>query len=53
MRKLEIAPRPLLLGQVVETPVWPYVARASLHTFVYAAALLALGALVFRKRDFQ
>jgi len=44
--------RPLLLGQIAMQPVWPYVALASLQAASYAAALLVVGALVFRKRDF-
>lgn len=46
-------PRPLLLGQVPEAPLWSYLARASLYAAFFSAALLALGALIFRKRDFQ
>lgn len=46
-------PRPLLLGQVPETPLWGYVARAGFHAIFFSAVLLSLGALVFRKRDFQ
>lgn len=50
---LYVPPRPLLLGQVVAAPVWPYVARAGLHALFFSAVLLSIGALVFRKRDFQ
>lgn len=50
---LYVPPRPLLLGQVAEAPLWPFVAQASLHAALYATVLLALGALIFRKRDFQ
>ncbi len=50
---LYVPPRPLLLGQVADTPLWPFVIQASLHAVVYATALLSLGALIFRKRDFQ
>ena len=45
--------RPLLLGQVSGSPVWPFVGVAALHAISYATILLTLGALVFRKRDFQ
>jgi Cu-processing system permease protein len=45
--------RPLLLGQVVETPVWGFVALAAAHAVFYATILLTLAALIFRKRDFQ
>jgi Cu-processing system permease protein len=44
--------RAFLLGLVAGQPVWPYVASAALHAAFYAGALLALSALVFRKRDF-
>ncbi len=44
--------RPLLLGQIATQPVWPYVGLASVQAASYAAALLVVGALVFRKRDF-
>jgi Cu-processing system permease protein len=45
--------RPLLLGQVALQPVWPYVALAGVQAASYAAALLVVGALIFRKRDFS
>ena len=45
--------RPLLLGQVPGTPVWPYVGVAAAHALFYTVVVLCLGALVFRKRDFQ
>ena len=48
-----VPPRPLMLGEVASTPVWPYVASAWLNAVLYAAVLLALSALVFRRRDFQ
>jgi hypothetical protein len=44
--------RALLLGQVLEHPVWPYVGGAALQALLYAAGLLAASALAFRKRDF-
>jgi len=44
--------RALLLGAVVEHPVWPYVGEAALHALLYAAGILAASALIFRKRDF-
>lgn len=46
-------PRPLLLGQVPEAPLGPYLVEAALHALAFVTVLLALGALVFRKRDFQ
>ena len=45
--------RPLLLGELVEHPVWGYVGIAAGHAAFYSALLLAVGALIFRKRDFQ
>lgn len=43
--------RPLLLGQVPEVALVPYVVRASANAALYAALLLVLGAAIFRKRD--
>ena len=45
--------RPLLLGQLAAVPLWSYVGRACLMALLYAALLLTLSAIVFRKRDFQ
>jgi ABC-type transport system involved in multi-copper enzyme maturation permease subunit len=45
--------RPLLLGHVPDSPVWPFVAVAAAHAVFYATLLLTLSALIFRKRDFQ
>jgi Cu-processing system permease protein len=45
--------RALLLGQVVDHPVWRYVGTAALHATFYAAAVLGVAALAFRKRDFS
>jgi hypothetical protein len=45
--------RPLLLGQLATVPVWSYVGRAWMNAFFYAAVLLTLSAVIFRKRDFQ
>jgi hypothetical protein len=47
-----VPPRPLLLGQVPDKPVWPYVGEAAAHAVFYATGLLVLSAVVFRKRDF-
>jgi MFS family permease len=44
--------RPLLLGQVAGHPVWPYVGLAALQAVSYVTALLVIGSLAFRKRDF-
>ena len=48
-----VPPRPLLLGHVPDSPVWPFVAVAAAHALFYATLLLTLSALIFRKRDFQ
>jgi Cu-processing system permease protein len=45
--------RPLLLGQVADQAVWRYVGVAAIHAVFYATALLVVGALAFRKRDFS
>jgi hypothetical protein len=47
-----VPPRALLLGQVQGTPVWPYVGLAALHALLYVAALLAVSATAFARRDF-
>lgn len=44
--------RSLLLGEVSDQPVWPYVGLAAAYAVAYATALLVVGALAFRKRDF-
>jgi hypothetical protein len=50
---LYVPARPLLLGQVANQGVWPYVGVAAIHAFFYATALVVAGALAFRKRDFS
>lgn len=45
--------RSLLLGQVVGQRVWNYVAMAALQAVAYAAALLIIGSVAFRRRDFS
>jgi ABC-type transport system involved in multi-copper enzyme maturation permease subunit len=45
--------RPLLLDQLPGVPVAGYVVRAWINAGLYAAVLLALSALIFRRRDFQ
>jgi hypothetical protein len=44
--------RALLLGQVAEHPVWPYVGSSAVYAACYATVLLVLAAVVFRHRDF-
>jgi hypothetical protein len=48
-----VPPRPLLLGEIAETPAWRFVGGAATNALLYAALLLTVSALVFRKRDFQ
>jgi ABC-type transport system involved in multi-copper enzyme maturation permease subunit len=50
---LYVPARPLLLGQLPDIPVWPFVGNAAVIALAYATLLLVLSALVFRKRDFQ
>jgi Cu-processing system permease protein len=50
---LYVPARPVLLGQVPAVPLSTYVAGAWANAVFYAAVLLAVSALVFRKRDFQ
>ncbi len=49
---LYVPPRPVLLGQVADLPIWPYVGASALHAAAYSALLLAIAWLMFRKRDF-
>ncbi len=44
--------RALLLGQVAEHPVWPYVGMSAAYAVSYSTALLVVAAFVFRYRDF-
>lgn len=45
--------RTLLMGQVPESPVWPFVFTGEIHALFYATLLLTLSALIFNKRDFE
>jgi Cu-processing system permease protein len=45
--------RPLLLGQVPNVSLVKYVTGAWANAILYAAVLLTLSAIVFRRRDFQ
>ena len=45
-------PRALLLGEVQETPLWPFVAGAAQNALLYAVLLVTMGALLFQRRDF-
>ena len=47
-----VPPRPLLLGELPETPVWSFVGQASLQAIFYSAVALVAASLFFRKRDF-
>jgi hypothetical protein len=48
-----VPPRPLLLGQIADHPIWGYVGWAAIHALFYSTVLLIGGALAFRKRDFS
>lgn len=45
--------RPVLLGQVPEIPLGPYLLGACANALLYAVVLLVLSAVIFRRRDFQ
>ena len=47
-----VPPRPLLLGELPETPVWAFVGQASLQAVFYSTIALIAASLFFRKRDF-
>jgi Cu-processing system permease protein len=48
-----VPPRPLLLGEIADVPAWRFVGSAATNALFYAALLLTVSALIFRKRDFQ
>jgi len=48
-----VPPRPLLLGHIPTSPVWPHVGYAAMTAFFYVLVLVTASALVFQKRDFQ
>ncbi len=48
-----VPPRPLLLGEVSDVSLPGFAGAAAAHALFYAAALLTLSAVIFRKRDFQ
>ena len=50
---LYVPSRPVLLGQVPQIPITPYVLGAWGNALLYAVVLLAISAIVFRRRDFQ
>jgi hypothetical protein len=50
---LYVPPRALLVGDVPDVSISSFVFRAVVHSVVYSGALLALAALIFRRRDFQ
>ena len=49
---LYVPPRPLLTGEATGTSLPEYTALAALHALAWSAGLLAVAALVFRRRDF-
>jgi Cu-processing system permease protein len=44
--------RPLLTGEAADAALGPYLAMAALHAVAWTVVLLALSALIFRRRDF-
>jgi len=50
--QIYVPPRALLLGQVPETPVWPFVASAAQNAAMYALLFVTLAAISFQRRDF-
>lgn len=47
-----VPPRPLLSGEFVDQPLLPYIGMASIASLGWCLGLLALAAMIFRKRDF-
>jgi len=45
--------RPILLGEVPEVSTWSLVARGAAQSIAYSAVMLAVAALIFRRRDFS
>jgi Cu-processing system permease protein len=44
--------RPVLLGEVPDLPIWPFVAKSAAQALAYSAVMLGASALLFRRRDF-
>ncbi len=51
--QLYVPPRPVLQGTLTEISTGAYVAQAALHSVFYSVMILALAAVLFRRRDFQ
>lgn len=49
---LYVPPRPLLTGESVGAPLGQYLGMAALQALCWAAGLLAIASLIFRRRDF-
>lgn len=47
-----VPPRPLLSGEFVDQPLLPYIGMAGLAAFGWCLGLLAVAAMIFRRRDF-
>jgi len=47
-----VPPRTLLTGEAVGVSYWPYTGAATIQALAWATGLLALSALIFRRRDF-
>jgi hypothetical protein len=50
---LYVPSRPVLLGQVPQIPIAPYILSAWGNALLYAVVLIAVSAIVFRRRDFE
>lgn len=48
-----VPPRSLLTGEAASVAFWPYAVMAALQAVAWSAGLLALAALIFRRRDFS
>lgn len=49
---LYVPPRPLLLGQVPDTPLAGYLLMTALHAVLWTTFLLLAATLIFKRRDF-
>jgi hypothetical protein len=47
-----VPPRALLLGQIAEHSVWPYVGASAVYAACYSTVLLVAASFIFRFRDF-
>lgn len=47
-----VPPRPLLTGEATGVSYWPYTGAAAIQALAWSVGLLALSAIIFRRRDF-